>query len=301
MTNECGNDQFKGRTYLYIRRYPDDYGIDALQAGTPGWASPDISIIAPDGTRNSEAISGKENHIEVIVTNSGGINATDALVEVFFGGPTTGFVPNNAQKIGSQFITVQGYSTQSVRIPWVPSASQAGHLCLTARVSLNMPPDSFPDPNSFDVYGDRHIAQRNIHVIELAGKTDFTFEFNLVKPKLNHGAEIVFQAQFVNGSKIESTLNKVMGCNHLHFSDDVFGKINLELKGRIFEAKPDGVWISIPECSPLKATLHIKGFKDIDNSCGHLHLLEVKLIDPSSNMLLGGLWLIINPKHKHFS
>jgi hypothetical protein len=89
MTKKCIEDEFAGRTYLYIRRYPEDTGINRLPYPAPGWTSPDISIIKPDGERGDEVVPGMENQIEVIISNNGGIIAKDALVEVFYSGPSS--------------------------------------------------------------------------------------------------------------------------------------------------------------------------------------------------------------------
>ncbi|MGO0658892.1 hypothetical protein [Bacillus mycoides] len=295
--DDCQDEnQFDGRTYLYIRTHPEDNGYEPLPDGLPFWVSPDISIITPNGARGTEAIAGQVNYIEVIVTNNGGIIATDAFVEVFYGGPATGFVSTTAQKIGSQFVTVQGYSTSTVRIPWVPLPSQEGHLCLTARVSLLMPPDTFRDANTFDVRGDRHVAQRNIHIIKIKSSTDFSFDFNLVNPFVDLGEELILQTRFINANQIKDSVNEALGCCFTNFSNELFGQIKLEIEGKPTEINEKGeCYVYIPHKSLIMARINVKRFEEVDNSCGKLHLLEIKLIAPRIESPIGGLWLLINP------
>ncbi|PFS28822.1 hypothetical protein COK47_22890 [Bacillus cereus] len=286
---------YDGRTYLYIRTHPDDIGQEPLPAGLPGYVSPDISIINPDGSKGTEAIAGMQNYIEVIVTNNGGIIANDALVEVFYGEPATGFIPTMSQKIGSGYVTVQGYSTASIEIPWIPLHSQTGHLCIIARVSLMMPPDTFRDPNVFDVYGDRHVAQRNISVINLNGESNFSFDVNLVNPFENSG-ELIFRARFINANSIKRSVDKALGCCFINFSEELFGQIKLEVDEQIRELDENGeCYVYVRELTSRKVKIHVQKFNDIANSCEQLHLLEIQLIDPSEQSQLGGLWLLIRP------
>ncbi|MDC7783210.1 hypothetical protein [Priestia megaterium] len=304
---ECHDeDPFNGRTYLYIRRHPDDYGLEPLPVGLPGYISPAISIITPDGVRATEVVPDGKYEIEVVVTNSGGIIATDAFVEVFFSGPTTAFIPIIANKIGHAFVTVQAHSTASVRIPWRPLPSQSGHLCLTARVSLIAPPDTFKDPNTFDVYQDRHIAQRNINVINLKGEQDFSFDFDLVNPlPLENTGELILQTRFANVDEMEDTINQALGCCFSHFSNSSFGEISLEIDENKQELDEEGrCGVYIPDNVVKKARLIVKGLKEDSNPCKLLHLLEVKLIQPElqndsdetmHDHSIGGLWVIINP------
>lgn len=174
---------FEALTYLYIRTNPSDDGTEPLAAGLPGWISPDINIIsnaapapAPD---SGIAVAHQVNTIEVIVTNAGGVAANNAFVECFECSPSTGFSPASSTFIGSGFLTIPGTQTNRLQLNWTPQHS--GHICLLARVGLMFPPDVFRDPSIFDVYGDRHVAQRNVHVDEVRGPSQ-QFTFLVVNP-----------------------------------------------------------------------------------------------------------------------
>src|SRR5574341_499974 len=157
-------NEYERRTYLYIRDHPLDNGTEPLPAGLPCWVSPDITVIKPDGTRGLEAVANQVNQVEVTVNNSGGINAVNAYVDVFFGNSATGFTPATAVFIGGNYLTIPSYGKQPITFSWMPAASYTGHGCLLARVSLIIPADTYVDPNVFNVPGDRHVSQRNIEV-----------------------------------------------------------------------------------------------------------------------------------------
>lgn len=206
------DETFEGRTYLLIRTHPQDNGTEPLAAGLPFWTSPDITIVKPDGTRGGEAVAGATNQVEVAVTNKGGIPAVDAYVDAFVADPSTSFTPATAAPIGGTFVTVQGYSVASVSFPWVPGAAAAGHRCLLARVSLVVPPDTYLNGAVFDVVGDRHVAQRNIHVVSLAGaQKSLSFAFALVNP-LGKEAEFTLQAREVKLARGADVVRKALGC-----------------------------------------------------------------------------------------
>lgn len=174
--------EFDGKTYLYIRTNPADMGVEPLAPGLDFWVSPDIIVVKPGGAMGDEAVADEENHVEVIVTNAGGLQATDAYVEAFFADPSTVMTPATTTLVGGGFVTVPPYNTATISYPWTPPSSEAGHRCLFARVSLTIPFDSYVNPAIFDVVGDRHVAQRNIHVVSMAKAKRMSFAFVVLNP-----------------------------------------------------------------------------------------------------------------------
>ena len=177
MINHKRGDDFDGRTYLLIRYATGDGGTRPIPNNVPFWQSPDVVIVKPDNTTGGEAVADALNHIEVLVTNLGGIIAVNAYVDAFLCDPTTGFTPATAFPIGGGFLTVPGYGNVTISLPWTPTSFDAGHRCVMARVSLVIPPDTYQDGTIFDVINDRHIAQRNIHVVTLGGQKKVMFPF----------------------------------------------------------------------------------------------------------------------------
>jgi hypothetical protein len=182
------NGKFEGRTHLFIRTNPADTGAEPLPSTLQYWISPDIVVIKPDGTRGTEAVADQQNHVEVTITNTGGINAVDAFVDVFVAAPSTAFPPpalatpvyTSPDGKHGKFLTILGYSMRSITFPWTPILANAGHRCLLARVALYSPLDVYDDGTTFDVVGDRHVAQLNIHVVDMGQGNAIRFGFAIV-------------------------------------------------------------------------------------------------------------------------
>jgi len=184
--NPDGNDhdkphdgEFDGATRLFIRTHPADDGSVPLAAGLAFWTSPDVVIVKPGGAVGGEAMPLQVNQVRVTVTNGGGIPAVDAYVDAFVSDPSTLITPATATSIGGGLVTVQAYMQATVDLPWTPQAGDTGHRCIIARVSLIFPSDTYTDPTIFDVVGDRHVAQRNIQVLEIPAGKAMTFRFQM--------------------------------------------------------------------------------------------------------------------------
>ena len=216
---------FVGRTYLYIRDYPGDTGNEPLPAGTPGWMSPDVLVEKPDGTLGCEAVADQQNWVHLTVNNGGGIDARDAYVEVFIADPATTFTPAMATPVGAQFLTIPGYSRAKAVISWVTDASQSGHRCLAARASLIHPPDTYDDGLVFDVGGDRHVAQRNIHVVASPGPAaELTFPFRVGNPGGTPLATRVL-AREVRAPEQTAALRETLGSPFVQFAERPLGAL----------------------------------------------------------------------------
>ncbi len=170
---------FDGRTRLFIRTHPADDGSEPLSPGLAFWTSPDVVIVKPGGAVGGEAIPLQVNKVRVTVTNGGGIPAVDAWVDAWVADPSTLITPATATLIGAGPITIQANMQETIDLPWTPTSGDTGHRCIIARVSLIIPSDTYNDPTVFDVIGDRHIAQRNIQVLEVAVGKAMTFRFRL--------------------------------------------------------------------------------------------------------------------------
>lgn len=220
--------EFEGRTCLYIRTHPHDDGSEPLRTGVRHWKSPDIVIIQPSGTRSGEAIAGRENQVEVAVTNGGGIDAVDAYVDAFFADPSTGFTPATATPIAGGFLTIPGYSRRQIHLPWTPSASDAGHRCILARVAL-FPLDTYADGTVFDVKGDRHVAQRNIHVVSMAKEAKMIhFAFGITNTE-NEVMEVTIRPREIRDPKQWATLSRAVGCEFIQFGETRLREYKVDL------------------------------------------------------------------------
>jgi hypothetical protein len=303
--------EFDGVTRLYIRTNPADDGTEPLPAGLPAWISPDIVIVQPGGTVGGEAVPLEVNQVRVTVTNGGGIPAVDAYVDAFVADPATLITPATASVIGGGFVTIQAYSTTTMDLPWTPTLSDSGHRCLIARVSLILPSDTYADPTVFDVVGDRHVAQRNIQVLEVPQGTSMTFRFRISSP--NGGQHIGRLKAVERTQELDArTLATAGGCSGGLPARRPLAELGVRvLSPRESQGRPtlaeDGVLTlgvarraelvpDVREVGRLAGSADIAAVTftvDPADEQGRLHAVEIHHLDDSTGEILGGLTFIL--------
>lgn len=166
--------------YLFIRAVEKDTGTRPIVGEF--WESPDIFIlpgVAPEDAPNEPpknlgdvAKSGADNTVYAHVWNLGYAPAYGVLVEFFWFNPTLGFDTKGAHLIGRTYVDLNhrcgAGSHKLVKCPfsWRARYENGGHECLVVRIS-----QSCTDPLSgpaWDASQNRHIGQRNIHVMTAA-------------------------------------------------------------------------------------------------------------------------------------
>jgi hypothetical protein len=163
--------------YLFMRANPGDLGARPVQ-GAPFWESPDIFLLAGvtpalapaiPGQLGQTALAGQPNTIYAHVWNFGKASANEVLVEFYWCDPSLGITPGTVHLIAQTAVTLgakgSGRSHAIVKCPepWTPTFVNGGHECLLVRVWDN--PADLPGEPKFDASSNRHVAQRNIHVI----------------------------------------------------------------------------------------------------------------------------------------
>lgn len=165
--------------FLLIRANAADLGARPITGVT--WESPDILIepgVAPSAappmptTLGGIAKAGQDNTIYAHVWNLGKAPVADALVEFYWFNPALGFSDADANLIGYRHVSLGGRgqagSHRLVKCPvsWVAQFLNGGHECLVVRVSqASSDPLSGP---AWDPGQNRHVGQRNIHVMSAA-------------------------------------------------------------------------------------------------------------------------------------
>jgi hypothetical protein len=162
--------------YLFMRANPGDLGARPVVG--PFWESPDIFILAgvtpahapaKPPTLGQTAIANKPNTIYAHVWNFGNAKASEVIVEFYWCDPSLGINPASVHLIAQTEIALgakgSGWSHAVVKCPeaWTPTFLNGGHECLLVRVWDN--PSDLPGEPKFDAAINRHVAQRNIHVI----------------------------------------------------------------------------------------------------------------------------------------
>jgi hypothetical protein len=162
--------------YLFMRANPGDLG--ARPVAGPFWESPDILLLAGVDPSvaprvppelGQTALAGQPNTIYAHVWNFGIAQAPNVVVEFYWCDPSLGIGPGSANRIGQTMLSLgargSGRAHAVVKCPvgWVPTFVNGGHECLVVRVweetsdGLGTPP--------WDAALNRHVAQRNIHVV----------------------------------------------------------------------------------------------------------------------------------------
>lgn len=307
-------NEYDAKTFLYIRTNPADDGSTPLPAGLPFWISPDITIKRPGGGPGDEAYSGENTNVEVIVTNAGGIDAKNAYVEVFIADPSTAFTPQTATKIGDQFIDVLGHNIFPASIPWTPTDMDTGHKCLLARVCLSSPPDCYVNHTIFDVVGDRHVAQRNVHIIQLS-KNSQSFGFIVVNPFNEQKGQFALKVKEVKVGKRDKQIEQALGFRYARFSEIPVEAIGLELGNRISHqtefSKGGKVGKKQIGIIPIKSPSYQQKTQRLEMEPGEqyyakinlrknpdareddINIIQIQQIDIKTERIVGGLWLVI--------
>jgi hypothetical protein len=163
--------------YLFLRANPADLGARPV-VGAPFWESPDIFILAGvtpalapplPPALGQVALAGQPNTIYAHVWNFGNAAANEIVVEFYWVDPSLGISPGSVHLIAQTFMSLgakgSGKSHAVVKCPeaWTPTFVNGGHECLLVRVWDN--PADLPGEPKFDASINRHVGQRNIHVV----------------------------------------------------------------------------------------------------------------------------------------
>jgi hypothetical protein len=162
--------------FLFMRANPGDLGARPVVG--PFWESPDILLLAGvdpaqappvPAQLGQTALAGQPNTLYAHVWNFGISQAPSVVVEFYWCDPTLGIGPGSAHLIGQTTVALgargSARSHAVVRCPdaWVPTFLNGGHECLVVRV-WDETSDGIGTPD-WDAALNRHVAQRNIHVI----------------------------------------------------------------------------------------------------------------------------------------
>jgi hypothetical protein len=166
--------------FLFMRANAGDTGTRPVVG--PFWESPDIMIVAGVEPSSAPAVptalgqvaqAGAPNTLYAHVWNFGQSSAPQTVVEFYWCDPSLGIGAQSAHLIGQTVVSLgargSGYAHAIVKCPeaWTPTFLNGGHECLVVRVwdytsdALGTPP--------WDASLNRHIGQRNIHVIAPGG------------------------------------------------------------------------------------------------------------------------------------
>jgi hypothetical protein len=162
--------------YLFMRANPGDLGKRPVVG--PFWESPDILVLAGiepalapavPPRLGETALANNPNTIYAHVWNFGNCAAAEVIVEFYWCDPSLGINPASTHLIAQTATALgakgSGRAHRVVKCPeaWTPTFLNGGHECLLVRVWDNT--SDLPGEPKLDASINRHIAQRNIHVI----------------------------------------------------------------------------------------------------------------------------------------
>jgi hypothetical protein len=168
--------------YLFHRAHAGDTGARPVIG--PFWESPDIHVapgIAPADAPpvppelGSVAVAGAPNTVYAHVWNFGQSAAPQTVVEFYWCDPAFGIGPQSANLIGQKVVSLgargSGQAHKLVKCPeaWTPRYITSAHECLVVR-AWDYTSDTLGTA-PWDASLNRHVAQRNIHLIDTAHPT----------------------------------------------------------------------------------------------------------------------------------
>lgn len=148
--------------WLVIPANLGDYGVRPLPSGTPYWASPFIWVDSP--SPSGDPVAGAENYLVAQVFNLGAATAAPTKVDFYWADPSVGLGPGDFTLVGTEWVEVPSMNSKIVTCstPWIPSYLNNGHECAMVNCD-NHVLDPILDP--FHPWNDRHVGQRNLHVL----------------------------------------------------------------------------------------------------------------------------------------
>lgn len=173
------------RTDYFLRivlRYAfGDTGNRPLPSGTNFWESPDVWVVSSAGW--NVPVAGEPNHLFARVTNRGKMDAPDVRVRFWWANPSLAITETNAHEIGKDeppimVPLVPAHSSVVVECPypWTPTIENQGHECVLAEAA---PLYGDPITAPLDPVNDRHVCQKNLHVIAVEAGQHFDFRIGV--------------------------------------------------------------------------------------------------------------------------
>lgn len=172
-----------------------------IDDGDPWYLSDDIWVVPGSDPNGSPGVptAGSSAYVWARVHNRGSSSVTGATVRWYWADPSTTITRGSAHLIGTSYVDLAAGETKEVLCltAWTPSWVNGGHECLFAEAFASSDPLASSDASSsFDVVGDRHVAQRNISVAEAAEGSAMTrMMFVVTNPARFHQEKVLVRAR----------------------------------------------------------------------------------------------------------
>jgi len=157
--------------------------LEIQDGSTYWWLSPDVWTVPgedPEGVPGLPIV-GQPCYVWARVHNTGTDAVTNATVRFYWANPAVGFDRNSANHIGNANVSLNAGETKEVLclVSWTPVWVNDGHECVLAE-AFHAALDPLPASPDFNVPTDRHVAQRNLTILEVAPMTkNFSMSFEI--------------------------------------------------------------------------------------------------------------------------
>lgn len=170
-------ERFNDSSFLYIRTYAGDIGNRPLPSMN-FWNTPDIGftpITTTTPVSTNELRAGETYRVACRLHNRGDVTVPYPKVEFFLTDPSIGFDTRFATYVGlSQMdglLLANGVGEAYYNYTVPPQ--EAGHKCFFARTYSFSPLDKPNNVYALDPVTDRHVAQKNLHIVPQASPYQF--------------------------------------------------------------------------------------------------------------------------------
>jgi hypothetical protein len=155
-----------------------------IEDGRPWYLSPNVQVVSIENP-DEEVIptAGVPSLLRATVRNTGQSSVENAVVRFYWANPALGFDRTTANRVGTAFVSLGGGQTENVLClsAWDPVLVNEGHECVLAE-AFHPNLDPLPSGPAFNVPRDRHVAQRNLSVVQARNRF-FRFFFEVHNPQ----------------------------------------------------------------------------------------------------------------------
>lgn len=169
--------------WLVIRYANGDRGKRPVPPGLPYYLSPYITV-RPSGL-SGDPVAGQPTFVHADIFNLGSAPSAPTRVHFYWADPSLGLGEKNFTLIGTANVEIdsmyQGGGWLNVKCTeaWVPTFVNGGHECLLVQCTNRI---LDPRKHPFRPDLDRHVAQRNITVLEAVAGSSLNFAVYLNNP-----------------------------------------------------------------------------------------------------------------------
>lgn len=235
-----------------------------IRDGSPDWwASTDIWVVPgtdPNGTPGTPVV-GNQAYLWATVTNEGDQDASQVQVDFWVADPSLEIRKSTANHIGTAYADVAAGTSQAVLclVPWRVTLVNGGHECVVVEASSAADPLSPPpaDPDVLDALTYRQIAQHNLSVMTVSGKSQHEINIGVhaglradknVEVRLDVGGELSQHALALLGVEAKRSV----GAGHVSAAlseRSLCGEPNHEERNSLHLRVPRGtsasVWLNV--------------------------------------------------------